>query len=162
MGSDLNPALNISAQVACWLLRKRHETLRSNKCPISNPVPSVYLHSALVQPLSTLIVDEDITLVFRENYSLVHLFHFYMSYNIETSVVNIFAPTGLPNFHLRSGAFKSPATITLFEFNLSPSLNKDNWSSCRLQYVYYSYWVDRRRRGIVILIPHFESGNEFR
>ena len=30
-----------------------------------NPVPSVYLYSALVQLLSTLIVDEDITLVIR-------------------------------------------------------------------------------------------------
>ena len=72
-------------------------------------------------------------------YLFVHLFHFYISYDIETSVVNIFAPTGHPNFHLISGALKSPATITLFEFNLSPSLNKDNSSSCRLQYAYHSY-----------------------
>ena len=89
----LNPALNNLAQVACWLLRKRHETLRSNKCSISNPVPSVYLYSALVQLLSNLVVDEDITLVFREIYLFVHLFHFYIWYNIETSTVNIFAPT---------------------------------------------------------------------
>ena len=154
--------MNNSAQVARWLLRKRHKTLRSNKCSISNPVPPVYLYSALVQLLSNLVVDEDITLVFCKIYLFVHLFHFYISYDIETSVVNIFAPTGHPNFHLISGALKSPATITLFEFNLSPSLNKDNWSSCRLQYVYYSYWVDRRRRGIVILIPYFETGIEFR
>ena len=35
------------------------------KCSRSNPVPPVYLYSVLVQLLSTLIVDEDITLVLR-------------------------------------------------------------------------------------------------
>ena len=39
---------------------------------------------------------------------------------------------GSRSFHLRSGALKSPATITLFVFNLLPNLNIDEPSSCRL------------------------------
>ena len=90
--------MNISAQAACWLLRKRHETLSNNKYSKSNPVPSVYLYSALVQLLSTLIVHEDITLVLREIY-LFHLFiYFIFTYDttlklVSFIIVNIFAPT---------------------------------------------------------------------
>ena len=42
---------------------KMHDTPSSNKCLRFNPVPSAYLYSALVQLLSTIVVDEDITLV---------------------------------------------------------------------------------------------------
>ena len=43
-------------------------------CSRSNPFPSVYLYSALVQLLSTLIVNEDITLVLCYNWTFyIHL-----------------------------------------------------------------------------------------
>ena len=44
---------------------RNHETLSSNKRSRFNPVPSVYLYFALFQLLSTLIINEDITLALR-------------------------------------------------------------------------------------------------
>ena len=81
-----------------------YETPSSNECSRFNPVPSIYLYSALVQLLSTLIVDEDITLVLRYIYLfryifiyLIGIFVLHFSSEFQTQV----EPVSYCDFHSR-------------------------------------------------------------
>ena len=88
----------------CFARGTMYETLSSNKCSRFNPVPSIYLYSALVQLLSTLIVDEDITLVLRYIYLfryifiyLIGIFVLHFSSEFQTQV----EPVSYCDFHSR-------------------------------------------------------------
>ena len=82
-----------------------YETLSSNKCSRFNPVPSIYLYSALVQLFSTLIVDEAITPVLRYIYIvfrylfiyLIGIFVLHFSSEFQTQV----EPVSYYDFHSR-------------------------------------------------------------
>ena len=57
---------NVDVLIIILLLNNTSRLMELDiKCSRSNPAPPVYLYSALVQLLSTLIVDEDITLLLR-------------------------------------------------------------------------------------------------
>ena len=49
------------------------QLLSTNKCSRVNPVPPVSLYSALVQLLSPLMVNEDVTLVLHYNKNNINL-----------------------------------------------------------------------------------------